>query len=208
MSFTLGLAILGGAVATGLQNYIRSASAEQRRLSDRIALETAAATLLGQIAAGRPVPLKATSLPQAQVNGRSIAIEVSLPEGKRDLRGDQPEEIAAVFEALGINSSTKDFRNLEALSQLRGISPSQEDCLRRVATLGRAPEEYRPSIADGSLDETFTVSAGDQIDLRLSLVNPPARVLWIRARFTGQGSGWKLHDYRNLTLATETPCEP
>lgn len=212
MSFTLGLAILAGAVATGLQSYLRAASAEQRRTLDRISLETAAAATLGRMAAGAGVPLKTTTLTPERWNGRTIALQVSLPEGKHDLYGDPAESVMQVLQDLDFKHPLDDLEEIERLSDLSAIwalDAAQEDCLRSRLTLGRAPEEFHPVIADGDLEGTFTASAGDQVDLRASLDGPSTTlVLWTRARFTGQRSGWKLHDYRQLTLTPGSACQP
>lgn len=210
MSFTVGLAILGGALTTGLLAYLGAASTEQRRTLDRISLESAAAAALGRIAAGEGVSLKPRALPPVQLNGRTILIQTSLPEGKYDLRGDPEPLILEALEKHGFDTFLPDppaDGGLETMSRAWGLSSSQEDCLRRFATLGRAPEEIRPDVVEEKLEGAFTAMAGDQVDLRVELpTSPGAYVLWVRARFTGQSEGWKLHDYRALQLPGPSPC--
>jgi len=215
MSFAFGLAILGGAVAVGVRAYIGATATEQREVMTRIALESAAADLLGRYSAGEAQPLRPTTLPMFEINGRSVSVEASLPEGKRDLNGDAPRPVQAALAPFGPQDgaapATIRASSLVELSRRMRLSADREDCLRRVITAGRAPEEFRPeaSASTGAQEEVVRVAAtGDQTDLRVAVDGPAGRtVLWTRARFSGQaGGGWALHDYRVLRFSTREAC--
>jgi hypothetical protein len=210
MSFALGLAILGAAVATGLHHYLRAAADQTRDVIDRISLESATSEAFGRIAAGEVHSVGPSQMNDFAVNGRAIVVELSLPEGKRDLAGDPPSELLEALERLVVADRPRrqpPFAELESLQELATVwrlSSAQEDCLRRTVTVGRAPEQFRP-VAAAEGDATRTAVAGDQVDLRVALSTGVHRkVLWTRARFTGQtGAPWRLHDYRPLQMPQE-----
>lgn len=210
MAFTIGLAILAGALTTGLLAYLSAANAEHRRTLDRISLESAAAAALGRMAAGEDMSLRPATLAALQLNGRTITVQTSLPEGKYDLRGDPEPLVLEALKTHGLAGGPLDAAaggGLEAVSRAWRLSSGQEDCLRRFATLGRAPEEIRPDLVNGKLEGAFKAAAGDQVDLRAESPTPSGtRVLWVRARFAGQGEGWRLHDYRMLQLQEPGDC--
>lgn len=210
MAFTVGLAILGGALTTGLLAYLNAASAEHRRTLDRISLESAATAVLGRIAAGEDVSLTPTSLPPEQINGRMISVEVSSPMGKYDPRGDPESLVADALKARGFDRPVKEIVDAGGLgnaSNIWKLSSSEEDCLRRFLTYGRAPAELSPDLAQKEPEGPAVIAAGDQLDLRLELQTASDfQILWVRARFTGQGGGWKLHDYRALQLPKQNLC--
>lgn len=215
LSFAFGLAVLGGALAVGVQNYLKTVGIEQRRVLDRISLESAAAQVLGEIASGQAQPLRPTRLPDVDINGRRISVITSLPEGKHEPAMDDRREIGKILRRAGL-ASPRDYGagddSLAAFLASRGATAAQEDCLRRDLTYGRAPEAFRPEAAapeaqaDGQAATalpapTWTAGSGDQIDIRLALSSPQGeRILWLRARFGGEGRPWGLHDYRTLTV--------
>lgn len=208
--------MLGGALAVGVQNYLKVAGLEQRRVLDRISLESAAVKVLGEIAAGEPHPLQPTRLPDVEINGRPITVSISLPEGKHEPSVDDPATIRDILHRAGVAESRSQSiaTSLVEFLASRGVSAAQEDCLRRELTYGRAPEEFRSDSAGAQEAEAAsrpnvrTVSAGDQVDLRLARALPDGeQVLWVRARFGGEGRPWSLHDYRMLKIRTPA-CEP
>lgn len=206
MSFALGLALLGGGLSVGLQSYLRAAARETGEALDRISLESAASEALGRIAAGEEHPVTPSTRPPLRLNGREIAVELSLPEGKRDLMGDPDDELGKALEPLG--RGARDLppvsarTSLSDLSAALRMSAAGEDCLRRLMTMGRAPEEFRPAAASGEPDRVRIAAGGDQVDLRVATAGAAgSRVLWLRARITGQVSNpWALHDYRSLRI--------
>lgn len=207
MSFTFGLAVFGSALAVGLRAYLAASTTQQRDILDRITLESAVNETLGRLAAGGIHSIKPTQQDDLDLNQRRVVIELSLPEGKRDLKGDPDVAVLEALQQHGLMHPDRDqpapssFETLEEISRAWRLSADKEDCLRRAATVGRAPEEFRPAAAPGDGEGlTRTVTAGDQVDIRASLTaSPVTRVLWVRARFTGAADRpWRVHDYRIL----------
>lgn len=214
MSFAFGLAVFGTALAVALRAYLVASATEQRDILDRITLESIANDRLGRLAAGEIHSIKPIHLAGTELNQRRVAVELSLPEGKHDLQGDPDPVVLDALQGYGREVVGKGrlapsgFQSLEGISRAWRLSAGEEDCLRRVATVGRAPEVYRPEAAPGGGEGlTRSVAAGDQVDVRASLVTSTgSKVLWIRARFTGSvDRPWRVHDYRRLTLRT-TPA--
>jgi hypothetical protein len=205
MSFAFGLAVFGTALAVGLRAYLAAAVSEEQTIRNRIRLESAAAAVLGELADGQSTPTTG----QRTIGDRTISLALSRPGTKLDLAGDEP---AALLEALirqGLGpeqgAAWRDARSLAEMSARLSLSTAEEDCLRRRFTYGRAP-----ALIDEGAPPTPQAGAGEQVDLRASLVGPQGdEVLWVRARFTGGRTGWKVHDYRRLrgaaTCKTVTP---
>lgn len=191
MSFTLGLAILGGALTLGVQNYLRTVSHQERAVREAIRLESAANQILGRAAAGEAIELGAS-----EVSG--AVVEVSLTGAKIDIRTDSSEVIEKAGEELGLPIRLAPARAASGLAELSnalGLSASQEDCLRRVFTYGRGGA---PLVRPEDLPKPWLARAGDQVDIRVT-VEGASTVLWVRARFTGRENGWRVHDYRRLS---------
>ena len=78
-----------------------------------------------------------------------------MPEGKFDLRRDPDRVVLEVIKARGLTTGGVDkpapssFASLEAMARGWRMSARQEDCLRDVVTLGRAPEAFRPEATPG-----------------------------------------------------------
>jgi len=211
MSFAFGLAVFGTALAVALRAYLIASATEQREILDRITLDSTANDMLGRLAAGEVHSIKPVQLASIALNQRRVAVELSLPEGKRDLQGDPDRVLLDALDGYGrevagkVSAAPSGFKSLEGLSRAWRLSAGEEDCLRRVATAGRAPEVYRPEAAPGSGEGlTRTITAGDQVDIRVALVTSAgSRALWVRARFTGTvDRPWRVHDYRRLTLGS------
>lgn len=215
MSFAFGLAVFGSAMAVALRAYLVAAAGEQREMLDRITLESAANDVLGRLAAGQSHSIKPSRLAEVELNQRQISVELSLPEGKHDLGGDPDQVVgrALLDQDLSVSAALagplSTFDSLADLSRVLRLSATQEDCLRRVVTVGRAPEEYRPEAAAGGGEGlSRSAAVGDQVDLRVSLGRGAGqRVLWTRARFSGGPAGWALHDYRRLQGQTACPVD-
>lgn len=218
MSFAFGLAVFGSALAVGLRAYLVASASEQRDVLDQITLESTVNDVLGRLAAGEVHSIKPSRPSYIELNQRRVAIELSLPEGKHDLQGDPDRTVLAALQRYGVaelnerRTAPSSFETLLDMSRTWRLSAGQEDCLRRVVTVGRAPEEFRPAAAPGDGEGlTRTVTAGDQVDVRVSLSAPRVTsVLWVRARFTGAAEGpWRVHDYRRLSLGPSSPtCGP
>lgn len=218
MSFAFGLAVFGTALAVGLRAYLVASATEQRDILDRMTLESAAHETLGRLAAGQSHSIKPTSLAEIGLNQRRVAVEMSLPEGKLDLQGDPEPVLRATLQQRGLTTAREDkpapssFASLAAMSRGWSLSASEEDCLRRLVTVGRTPEAFRPEAASGAREGlTRSVAAGDQVDVRVSLAaRSGVKVIWVRARFTGATERpWQVHDYRRLQVrASPTPCTP
>jgi hypothetical protein len=206
MSFAFGLAVFGTALAVGMRAYLAAAVLEEQTIRNRMALESAAAAVLGELASGQSTQ---TTGPRT-IGNRSIFLTLSRPGTKLDLAGDEP---AALLEALirqGLGRpehgvAWRDARSLAEMSARLRLSTAEEDCLRRRFTYGRAP-----ALIDEGAPLTPQAGAGEQLDIRASLIGAQGdEVLWMRARFTGGRTGWKVHDYRRLrgaaTCETATP---
>jgi len=218
MSFAFGLAVLGSALAVGLRAYLVTSAAEQRDVLDRITLESAANEVLGRLAAGERHSIKPSSLPVFEMNRRRVAVGLSLPEGKLDLKGDADPVVLNALKRNDLNAPSQrtappsSFDALGAMSRMWRFSARQEDCLRSLVTLGRAPEVFRTEAASGDGGGLVrSITAGDQVDVRSSLETPAgSKVLWLRARFTGaMDRPWRVHDYRILRPGLPTgSCNP
>jgi len=211
MSFAFGLAVLGSALAVTLRAHLAASASEQRDIIDRITLESAVNGTLGRLAAGEVQPIQPTALDDVLLNGRRIAVELSLPEGKRDLGADPDASVLEILERHGLarpaggQLAPSSFGSITEFSRAWRFSSSQEDCLRRVATVGRAPERFKPEARPGDEGHLVrTITPGDQVDLRVSYTTQSStRVLWVRARFTGaRDFAWRFHDYKPLTLGS------
>ncbi len=209
MSFAFGLAVFGTALSVALRAYLVASAAEQRDILDRITLESSANDVLGRFAAGEVHSIKPTNPADVRLNQRRVAVELSLPEGKLDLRGDPDLLVRSALQRGGLAKTGKEvpaparFETVEALSRSWRLSAGEEDCLRRLVTLGRAPEAFRTEAASGDGKGLMrSIAAGDQVDVRVSLsARSGVSVLWLRARFTGAISRpWRVHDYRRLKL--------
>jgi len=200
MSFTVGLAIFASALATGLGSYIRAAATEERSIREDMVLESAAAAVLGRLAAGDTVATAGKS----ENGGRTIEVAVSPTSLRIDLATDDAEtiRIAGVKAGFRIDPNTaRASEGLAVLSAQMRLGPSAEDCLRRSFTYGRGGQ---PKSGAAASPATIRVQPGDQVDVRISTSSAPATVLWVRARFTDDETGWALHDYRRLRGVT--PC--
>lgn len=206
VTFAFGLATLGTALAVSVRSYVTSATLRERAIVDRISLESAAAQTLAQIATHGERPLSAEHWPTVKFNGREVGVEVSTPDTKIDLGMDKEGLTRQVVQALALDrNASNEAKSLVAWVRDAGVSSEQEDCLRRKATYGRAPEVLRV-LSAGETSSTV-IAAGDQADLRLSIKRPlDTSILWVRARFTEMQGEWALHDYRNLKLIRSLDC--
>lgn len=207
ISFALGLALLGSAIAVGMTHYLSAAVGRERAILDRITLESVAATELGRLSSGVPHPA-APHEREVVLNGRSVTVALSMPAGKHDLAGDSRAALVARLDEArlpnGLAERPPAGADGLALRAVRlGLSPAEEDRLRRLFTLGRAPGLLDPLASEGAdIDVERTLGAGDQVDVRVGFRDRGAEhVLWLRARHLGEESGaWALHDHRRLRI--------
>ncbi len=198
MSFAFGLAIFGTALAVALRAYLAATGAEEQTIRTRIALESASAAVLGEMVAGQP----SAPIGLRQIGTRSLTVTLSRPDAKLDFEGDGSTALSEALARQGLaaagDGSWRGARNLAEVSARLGLSAAEEDCLRRAFTFGRSPAPLSPEA--GSADPPLRLGAGDQLDLRASVSGARVRdeVLWLRVRFTGGETGWKVHDYRRL----------
>ncbi|MDI6623496.1 MAG: hypothetical protein QME55_02090 [Brevundimonas sp.] len=200
MSFALGLAIFGGALAVGLRTYLAASVDQTREIRTRIALESAAATVLGELAAGGRLAAEAERI----LSGDGQQVLVMLPGMKVDLASDPPDAVAEGTREVGLDIDpifSAAAGGLALVSAHHRLSATQEDCLRRVFTYGRGGA---PRLEVGGLEDP-EVRAGDQVDLRVYAKGELGHVLWLRARFTGGETGWRIHDYRRLNGVETCP---
>jgi hypothetical protein len=197
MSFAFGLVVFGTALAVGLRAYLAAAVSEEQDIRNRIALESAAAGVLGEIASGASSPLTG----QRMIGTRNVTVELSRTAAKLDLVADDERLLERALADLGLlRAATGSWRGARSLTELSArlkLDAAGEDCLRRGFTYGRAPAPlYREAQTESPSGQAV---AGDQWDVRASLVGRSGGdLLWVRARLTGGATGWALHDYRRL----------
>jgi hypothetical protein len=201
MSFTVGLAVFAAALATGLGSYIRAAVSEEQSIRERILLESAAVTVLGELASGGAVRVHGAR----EIDGRPVEVSVTPTSMRIDLATDDAESVRAGGAKLGLAIDPNIARaapGLATLSAGMNLDASEEDCLRQAFTYGRGGQARSDTAA---LPDAFNVQSGDQVDVRVSTTGHAPTVLWVRARFTDDRSGWALHDYRRLRPTK--PCK-
>lgn len=205
MSFAFGLAVLGGALSVGLRSYLTTATRQERDIRATIALESAAADVLGRLAAGGQ-----GASPNPKSGPVEVTLELSRPNAKVDLAADAGSLVRQTLDSDGLIDAGAPLPALDGglakASRVLGLNARQEDCLRRHATFGRAPAARVEGPAAGL--PVGPAIAGDQIDVRASLKDGDRdEVLWLRVRFTGRETGWLVHDYRRLS-GTATCSRP
>jgi hypothetical protein len=233
------LAALSGAVVVSVTALARNAQAAEQALLLRISLESAVETAADAWRRTGSVPTA-----PAVVNGRSIAVAATNPLDKLDLNEDPAELIVAAAQSAGLDAPARAHleRALEGRAEdevrfsayaefvtATGLNSGDEDCLRRVTTLGRwpaplsaetterlqagaeaatSPPADRASAADGK-PPAAPPRPGDQLELRAeaAALRGGAAVLWTRLRYTGEKSvPWAAHEWRFLQLAAGARC--
>ncbi|MNU42131.1 hypothetical protein D3C71_308860 [compost metagenome] len=204
ITFAFGLATLGATIAVSARSYLVSATAREHVILDRISLESVAMLALADIAQRGERPLQPVRLPAASINGRSIVTDISIPETKIDLKMDDAETIRKVWPIHPKGAVYEGLATLEAWSRSQNLSHAAEDCARFSLTFGRAPEPFHEILLTEDAPLVSRLASGDQVDLRVHINGSNGRVLWVRARLTGER--WSLHDYRMLTRARAQAC--
>ncbi|WP_162938766.1 hypothetical protein [Brevundimonas naejangsanensis] len=208
VSFAFGLATLGAALAVSARSYLVSAASRERAILDRISLESVAAQTLADIAIKRERPSQALQLEPVLINGRLIMVEASIPEIKVDLAMDDDEVIRSAMGGTKDHGEVfKGISGMAAWASAAGLSTVEEDCIRRVATFGRAPETFAASLRLPEAPLNVRLERGDQVDVRAILKKGRAdQVLWVRARFDNPQVAWRVHDYRKLDGKLSRQC--
>lgn len=200
VTFAFGLATLGTAVAVSVRAYLAAAVHQEEAILDRIALETATNLTLGRLSRAGVVSEVQTT--DAYTAGRRVSVALSSPGQKIDLIDDADKDIDEALREAGIEVLRTRWDHARAsggmalFSSRLGLTTTQEDCVRRVTTFGRAPAP----LETGAFAEGRTLAPGEQVDVRAEVIEDGARaVLWTRARFTGsETTPWLVHDYRRL----------
>jgi hypothetical protein len=217
---------VAAAVVLGTASYRLTTGRVQRELVDRVSLESAIAATADDLINGAPQPLAAHDGQPLVINGRTVEVRISAPEGKFDLNGDSRRELADGLAVFGLQARLRDrllaalppppaegrpaasVDSLASVFEAAAINGAEEDCLRRWVTVGRWPEGRADEAMGPAADEAPTreIRAGDQVDLRASIAGPRGRirVLWARLRFTGAPDRpWLAHDWRFLTIRAD-----
>lgn len=202
VTFAFGLATLGTALAVSARSYLASAASRERTILDRISLESVAALTLADLAIRNERPLRSVST--ASINGRSIAIELSIPETKFDLTMDDEQTIRKAWADFPGFGPAEFMDGLAPWSRSKGSTAVIEDCARTYLTFGRAPEPLDATLIRSEAPEALRLVSGDQVDLRIRVSGKSGRTLWVRERFIGPG--WSRHDYRMLAGTKSQPC--
>lgn len=207
VTFAFCLATLGTAVAVSVRAYLAAAVGQEQSILDRIALETATTTILGQLS--RAGAIAEVGPIDSVVVGRHLSISLSSPVQKIDVMDDPDDALVRDIAGAGLTGMPrlKQARlggGMAVFSARLGLNATQEDCLRRTMTYGRSPA----SRDTAALTDGQALSVGDQVDLRAEIIQGDVRaVLWTRARFTGnEASPWQVHDYRFL-ITTSANCD-
>lgn len=214
ISFAFGLAVLATATAASLRAYLNASAGRERLIVDRISLESAVAWQAGLVAKGSTHPITPHAVGSLTLNGRELAVEMALPEGKLDLAMDPADTLADALKQVGLPAGLAEASGVTSLAErarIAGLGAAQEDCMRQGFTLGRWPEVLVVEAMKASQDGPERVATpGDQIDLRATVVTREGgqRVLWARVRLSGDDTAtWQLHDYRRLQLPRDfTRC--
>ena len=205
-------------IAAGL--YRKAAARAESELLERVTLESGVAAQADALLIGPPSPLAAHPGLTFAINGRTVTVEVSAPQGKYDLNGDSAESIGQGLSVYGFEPALRDrisglvaagqaaggaarFESLLDLAAALELSQTQEDCVRRWLTVGRWPGPMDDTGVGnaGKHAATRRFSPGDQADIRAVVEQRGGgrRVLWARLRHTGDAAEpWGVHDWRFL----------
>lgn len=216
--FAVATVASGVVIAAG--QYRKAAARAERELLERVTLESGVAAQADALLIGPPSPLAAHSGLTFAINGQTVTVEVSAPQGKYDLNGDSAESIGQGLSVYGFEPGLRDrltgavaagqaaggaarFESLRDLAAALDLSQTQEDCVRRWLTVGRWPGPMDDTgVGKAGKDAaTRRLSPGDQVDLRAVVEQRGGgrRVLWARLRYTGDaGEPWKVHGWRFL----------
>lgn len=221
MATVFAVATVAAGVVVAAGQYRKAAARAERDLDQRVSLESAVAAQADALLSGPAQPLAKHPGLNLAINGRTVSVEVSAPQGKYDLNGDEPAAIEQGLAVQGLDEGLRErlvavvtegraapgavFASLADVAAAARLSGAEEDCLRRWTTLGRWPGPLDTSgvgpAADGAVIRV--ISPGDQADLRAAIDLPQGgrRVLWARLRFTGDPARpWRAHDWRFLTV--------
>lgn len=222
MATVFAVATVAAGVVVAAGQYRKAAARSERDLLDRVTLESAVAAQADALLVGPAQPLAAHQGLLFALNGRTVSVEVSAPQGKFDLNGDGADSIDQGLAVNGLPAALRDrlvraatardaagqassIRSLRDVAAALSLSQTEEDCARRWVTVGRWPGPMDDAgigrAAEGAA--VRTIGPGDQADLRAETAGRGGRrVLWARLRFTGElERPWRAHDWRFLQPA-------
>jgi len=230
MTTVFAVATVAAGVVVAAGQYRKAAARAERELMDRVTLESAVAAQADALLTGPPAPLATHPGLTFALNGRTVTVEVSAPQGKYDLNGDGAEAIGQGLAVWGMDeglrkklagaSATPTTRvdSLRDVAAALRLSQAEEDCARRWITLGRRPGPMDTTGLGTAGKDAATRSIGpsDQADLRAAVTGGGGkagggspRVLWARLRFTGDvDQPWRVHDWRFLRPAAGAAACP
>jgi hypothetical protein len=220
MTTVFAVATVASGVVVAAGQYRKAAARSERELLERVTLDSAVTAQADALLVGPPTPLAAHPGLTFAINGKTVTVEVSAPQGKYDLNGDTAQAIGQGLSVYGFEPVLRDriigvvaagqaaggaarFESLRDLAAALDLSQTQEDCIRRWLTVGRWPGAMdNTGVGKAGRDAPMRrFSPGDQADLRAVVEQRGGgrRVLWARLRYTGDAiDPWKAHDWRLL----------
>lgn len=228
LPLTLALAFAIMSTAAGLTGLVTvKAKAARQKDADLFALITLESATQAGLAR-----LEKDGVPQApdwqaseRLNNRQVELTYFMPGYKADAGQDLPADIAArvaqpalrarVVAALTSpdpNVGRVGFARMGDFLKAAQVSPSEEDCLRALLTLGRQGPTPQPLPPATALSPQITpLLPGEAVEVRAVIrTDRYSDVLWQRVRYTGTpGQPWHIHDWRRLRLAPGAVlCKP
>lgn len=228
LPLTLALAFAIMSTAAGLTGLVTvKAKAARQKDADLFALITLESATQAGLAR-----LEKDGAPQApdweaseRLNNRQVELTFFTPGYKPDAGQDAAADIAAriaqpalrtrVVAALASPDpkiARVGFNRLGDFLKAAQVSPSEEDCLRALLTLGRqGPTPLATPPATALAPQIAPLLPGDSIEVRAVIRSDRySDVLWQRVRYTGTpGQPWRIHDWRRLRLAPGAVlCKP
>lgn len=228
LPLTLALAFAIMSTAAGLTGLVTvKAKAARQKDADLFALITLESATQAGLAR-----LEKDGAPQTpnweaseRLNNRQVELTFFAPGYKPDAGQDPTADIAArvaqpALRARVVAALTSPdpkigrigFIRLSDFLKAAQVSPSEEDCLRALLTLGRQGPTPQPMPPATALSPQIApLLPGDSIELRAVIrTDRYSDVLWQRVRYTGTpGRPWHIHDWRRLRLAPGAVlCKP
>lgn len=220
LPLTLALAFAIMSTAAGLTALVTvKAKAARQADADLFALITLESATQAGLAA-----LEKEGVPQAprwtrteRLNSRQVELTFMAVGYKPDAGQDTPESLAAmvaqpslrarVVRALASEDpaiSRASFTRLNDFLKAAETTPSEEDCLRALMTIGRQDPQPLPLPPVTALTpEILPLAPGDVVEVRAAIrTDRYSDILWQRVRYAGTpGKPWHIHDWRRLRLA-------
>jgi hypothetical protein len=228
LPLTLALAFAIMSTAAGLTGLVTvKAKAARQKDADLFALITLESATQAGLAR-----LEKDGVPQApdwdaseRLNNRQVDLTFFMPGYKADAGQDAIPAIAAQVAQPALRTrvvaaltspdpkvARVGFTRLGDFLKAAQASPSEEDCLRALLTLGRQGSDPQPRPPATALSpQIVPLLPGDSIEVRAVIrTDRYSDVLWQRVRYSGTpGQPWHIHDWRRLRLAPGARlCKP